>query len=224
MKAILVSTILTASLFSTGYTAETPDFDRLKESYKAAMDKAVKGINQTYLASLIKIRDEYARSTNLEAANKVQSEIDRISLEFGLSSGSEGVAETPNPVVPGNKMKVEIPANDVNGFQIGLLKKGTSITLSYVVGKWKDSGKIPSDNPDAEFTEKGDNTRLVIANGKYKSRSGPVLTMVPAGTAAKPFTFTLAEDVENVVLRINEEGGDYELNPGAVTYTVTVTP
>ena len=66
-------------------------------------------------------------------------------------------------------------------------------------------------------------SRLVIANGRYKTQAGPVLAVVPAETSVKPFSYTLTSDVENVVLRINEDGNNYADNPGSVTYKLKIT-
>lgn len=222
MKYSIFVPIILMQLARACAAAETPDLDRLKTSYTAAMEKATKPINQTYLTELAKIRDAYTRSANLEAANKVQVEIDLIKNDFGLSSPGAPTA-TPT-VAAGQETTAVVPANDVNGCKLGPLKKGSVITLSYVTGKWKDHGKLPTDNPDADFTEMGDATRLVIANGRYKTKPGPVIVKVPAGTATKPFSYTLAEDVSNVVLRINKDDNDYEANPGSATYKVKISP
>ena len=204
------------------HAADTPEFDRLKESYKAAMEKATKPINQTYLTELTKIRDAYTRAANLEAANKVDAEIKLVSSDFGISAA--GTAP-PQTVVQaqGEEITAVVPANDVNGYKIGPLKKGSVITLSYMSGRWKDHGKLPTDSPDADFTEMGEATRMVIAYGRYKTKPGPTLTKVPAGTAKTPFSYTLSEDVDNVVLRINKDDNDYETNPGSVTYKLKVS-
>lgn len=222
MKIHTPITILMLSVTAPLQGADTPEFDRLRDSYKAAMEKATKPINQTYLAELVKLRDMYARAAKLDAANKVQAELDAIAGETGGPNAGKLV---PQPTISSNgpETPVAIPANDVNGFKIGPLKKGDTITLSYVTGKWKNDGVLPSDNPDAQFTERGDLTRLVIANGRYKTKPGPVLVMVPPGTATTPFSYTLQDDVDNVVLRINEDSSDYETNPGVVTYKLKIS-
>lgn len=219
MKTKFSLVILLLSVVASLHGADTPEFDRLRDSYKAAMEKATKPINQTYLAELTKVRDMYTRAAKLDAANKVQSEIDAIAGDQNAGKPVPQTAITSN----GPETPVAIPANDVNGFKIGPLKKGQTITLSYVTGKWKNDGVLPSDNPDAQFTERGDLTRLVIANGRYKTKPGPVLVMVPAGTSATPFSYTLQDDVDNVVLRINEDSNDYETNPGVVTYKLKIS-
>jgi hypothetical protein len=221
MKRTLILIALMFSPAAPLFGADTPDFDRLRESYKTAMEKATKPINQTYLAELAKIRDNYTRAAKLDAANKVQAEIDAITTEIGLKPAGNPSPPAVTPSAP--ETPVAIPANNVNGYKIGPLKKGNVITLSYVSGKWKNDGKLASDNPDADFTERGETTRLVIASGRYKTKPGPVLVMVPPGTAAKPFSYTRLEDVENVVLRINEDSDDYETNPGAVTYKLSIS-
>lgn len=193
---------------------ETPGMDRLRESYKAAIKKATQPIHQTYLSELAKLRDGYTRDAKLEEAAKVQKEIDAITAELA--------APAPPVALPSvrkaEEILVAIPANKVTGHTIGPVKKGTVIILSYVSGQWKDHGISATENPDAVVIQTGESCRLVIANGPYKTQPGPVLALVPAGSSVTPFSYTFLEDVENVVLRINEDSRDYESNPGAVTY------
>ncbi len=213
--------VLMFSVVATLSNADTPEFDRLRDSYKAAMEKATKPLNQTYLEELAKLRDMYTRAAKLEAANTVQAEIDAISSKAGIQVPGK---QPPQAVITAGAPETQavIPANDVNGFKIGPLKKGDVITLSYVGGKWKDHGKVPTDSPDAEFTETGEKARLVIGHGRYRTKPGPVLVTVPTRTAAKPFSYVLLEDVPNVVLRINDDTDDYD-NPGSVTYKLKIS-
>lgn len=220
MKRPALLTLLIIFLVQAQAAAtETPALDRLQESYRTAIKKANQPINQTYLAELAKLRDTYTREAMLEAANKVQAEIDAITAEIAapaLPAALPSARKAP-------EVLIAIPANKVTGYTIGPVKKGTVITLSYVSGRWKDHGQLATDNPDALVIETGNSCRLVIADGRFKTQPGPVLTMVPAGTASTPFSYTFIEDQQNVVLRINEDSRDYDGNPGAVTYKLKLS-
>eukprot|EP01031_Cornospumella_fuschlensis_P009253 gene9253-11368_t len=134
---------------ATLHAVDTPEYDRLRTSYRAAVERATEPLTKTYLAELEKVRDLYTRAANLEAANKVQAEIDAIYTNPDFAkSASKLLQVVPQGHVLG--AKVDIPANSVDGHKIGALRKGAVITVSYVSGKWKNNGVIGSDNPDAE--------------------------------------------------------------------------
>jgi hypothetical protein len=222
MKQIASLILLSSCVTGTVRSADAPELDRLKESYRAAIQRVQSPVVQNYLAELTRLRASLAKAANLEAANKVQEEIDATYQGLAFKS------ETPLPQAAAPKedtqeKRVSIPANDVNGFKIGPLKKGSVITVSFVGGGWKPDGKVASDSPEVERPERGEKSRLVIANGRYKTQAGPVLAVVPAGTSIKPYSYTLTADVENVVLRINEDGNNYADNPGSVTYKLKVS-
>ena len=225
VTALAVALSLVAA---TSLHADAPEFDRLQESYRSAVLRVTKPLQQSYIAELQKLRDALARDANLDAANKVQAEIDAVyqAIAFANTAATVTLAgkATPQAIAVGNaqEIQVSIPANEVNGYKIGPLKKGVVITLTYVGGSWKPDGKVASDRPDAEKPERGEKSRLAIASGRYKTQAGPVLAVVPAGTATNPFSYTLEADVENVVLRINEDGNDFADNPGAVTYRLKI--
>ncbi len=56
----------------------TPEFDRIRANYNAALERVTAPITQSYLAELEKQRDAYARASKLDAANVVQAEISNI--------------------------------------------------------------------------------------------------------------------------------------------------
>ena len=75
----LPSAITAALTFCASvYAVETPEFDRLRSTYNAAIERATAPITQNYLAELEKQRDAYARAAKLEAANVVQAAINNI--------------------------------------------------------------------------------------------------------------------------------------------------
>jgi hypothetical protein len=199
---------------------DVPELDRLREAHKTALERAAKPVTQTYLAELAKLRDAYTRAANLEAANRVQTEIRAISQNATADDVGQAVSAPKGDILG---TRVDIRANEMNGYKIGSLKRGATITLSYVDGKWKNDGVIASEVPDAEVTARGDTVRLAISTASVNGSPGTVIAVVPAGTASKPFTYKLDSDQESVVLRINESGNDYTSNPGQVTYKLKVT-
>ncbi|MEN3942454.1 hypothetical protein WJU23_14240 [Prosthecobacter sp. SYSU 5D2] len=201
------------------HAADEGALARLKESYQTAIKRATEPVHQTYISELTKLRDQYTREAMLEAAVKVQAEIDAISAQLAIPTAPVSLPTASKA----QEVLVPIPANKVIGHTIGRVKKGTVITLSYVSGKWKDHGQLATENPDALTLVTGNSCRLVIADGRFKTQPGPVLTLVPAGTASTPFSYTFIEDQENVILRINEDSRDYDDNPGAVTYKVKLS-
>lgn len=94
---VLSLTISTAALRAV----DTPEFDRLNTSYRAAIEKATKPLTQAYLEELQKLRDVYTRAAKLEAANKVQAEIDSIYQSIAFATAAKklpAAAQTPaNP-------------------------------------------------------------------------------------------------------------------------------
>ncbi len=132
----------------------------------------------------------------------------------------------PKPVVPPSPVegaatetrRVDIPANKRDGYSVGALAKGQSIQLQYVTGKWKAWGRLADIRPDKTDGRGGDKCRVAIVDF---ARGETVLALCPEGTQSNPFTFTALDDIRNLVLRINDDDGDWR-NPGAVTYDVTV--
>lgn len=218
MRKILFLCLLTVGSL---HGSDTDELDKLRASYKTAVDKALKPLNQTYLDELEKLRGVYTRAGKLDAAVAAQAEIDAIHQGSAPGEKPAKILENPKGVLTDST--VTIPANDVNGYKIGPLKKGDMITLIYAGGRWDFNGTDATENPDAETLRKGPQVRLAIANGRYKTQAGPTLAVVAPSTTTKPFTYVLESDQENVVLRINEEGNDYKTNPGSVTYKLKVS-
>jgi hypothetical protein len=136
-------------------------------------------------------------------------------------SSTQAVAATPSkPAVPpgGQDTTITITANSPNGYRIGAVKRGDTITLEYVTGKWKSKGGIATENPDDPKATYGDDDRLVIAEAMDASGApGKLITLVPPETTLKPFTYLVQTSRNDVVLRINANSSRTE-NPGAVTY------
>lgn len=201
----------------------TPEMDRLRTSYESARERATRPIDEKYLSELSKLQDTYTREAKLEQAVAVANEIKRMKERLGMPAAPAAPALAPAAGIAatsGSETTVIVPANNPNGYRLGAVKRGDSITLQYVDGKWKSQGGIASESPDRLAATYGDNDRLVIARAMdEKGKPGEVIKVVPAETATKPFTFVFPTSRDDVVLRINANS-DRKENPGTVTYKV----
>lgn len=214
MRRLLIGTILFG--LSRLWAADPSELNNLRNSYQSAINRAVKPISDTYMAELIKLRDTFTRGANLEAANAVQLEIDMLNAK--MTSSRDVVSAGLTTVIDAVAI---ISANSIQGYKLGPVRRGDVITVSYINGLWKNDGNIPTDNPDAEQTDRGDRTRLAIAEGPKDGRPGAVVKMVPGHTKETPFSYVVQTTREDVVLRIHY-GGDNPKAPGSVTYKVKV--
>jgi hypothetical protein len=99
----------------------------------------------------------------------------------------------------------------------GALKAGTAITLRYVDGSWGRGAEAKAAaSPDASGTPARCRLRLT----SDPRRAEATLAVVPTGTAASPYTFTLDSDCDQLVLCINADAGDPQ---GSVRYRITVS-
>jgi hypothetical protein len=120
--------------------------------------------------------------------------------------------------------RVKIPANSPDAFRLGSLKKGDVIVLRYIEGRWKAHGHLATDNPDVVQEERGHQgeSRLAIASASKNGSPGAVIALVPPLTTKTPFKFSVPQDRDDLVLRINKNSQD-QGNPGAVTYELTIS-
>lgn len=200
--------------------AEPPDLQALRGSYQAAVARTMKPLHETYLAELKKLRDQYTRSARLDEANAVQAEI--IVITGKLNAMVSGVEPDPSQQSKVLDTTAVIPAAAPGGYKLPPLRRGDTITLSYVSGLWKCDGNIATENPDAEVTDRGDRTRLVLAEGpKSNNVPGDIIKMVPPGTKEKPFIYVVQTTRDDVVLRIHS-GSENPKSPGSVTYSVKI--
>jgi len=199
----------------------TPEMDRLRTSYESARERATRPIDEKYLGELTKLQDTYTREAKLEQAVAVANEIKRMKERLGMPTATAAPTLVPaaaGAATSGSETIVIVPANNPNGYRMGAVKRGDSITLQYVEGKWKSQGGIASESPDRLAATYGDNDRLVIARAMDdKGQPGDVIKVVPAETATQPFTFVFPTSRDDVVLRINANSSRKE-NPGTVTY------
>jgi hypothetical protein len=80
MRTISLCLLTLTMAASAAAPANAPELEKLRASYKAAVAKVAKSILQTHIATLEKLRDIYARGSNLTAATKVQADIDRANV------------------------------------------------------------------------------------------------------------------------------------------------
>ena len=211
MKRVILGAL--AILGVHAFAEDVSELGRLRESYKAAITRAVTPLTATYVKELQKLRDAYTRAGNLKLATDVDAELKSLTNEADHPVDAAG-----HTIVL--EARAQIPANDPNGYRVGAVKKGDLITLTYVSGKWKNDGNVPSEDPDVGGSSRGDDIRLVISKATKTDNAGPMITMVRPGTANKPFTYTFPMDHDDVVLRIRTGTKN---SPGAVVYNVKVT-
>ena len=203
------------------------DMERLRVAYEAARARANRPIDEKYLAELGKLQDTYTKAAKLNEALAIATEIKTVKERMGLppaaSAPAMAVAPTPAAVKPpattdGREATVAILANTPDGYRLGGVKRGDTITLEYVSGKWKSKGGIATENPDDPKAAYGEDDRLVIAEAASpEGVPGKVIKVVPPETSLKPFTYLMQTSRDDVVLRIHSNS-DRKENPGSVTY------
>ncbi len=203
------------------------EMERLQTAYEAARERVTRPLDEKYLAELLKLQDTYTKAAKLEEALVIANEIKGMKERLGLggkSTTSSRTVSTSSSSSSGSKETiVTIPANDPNGRRIGAVKKGDTISLEYVTGKWKSKGGIATENPDDPKATYKDDDRLVIAEpADDKGMPGKVLAIVDPETTLKPFTYLVQTSRPEVVLRINTNSERKE-NPGEVTYKLKVS-
>lgn len=234
MKRLLLILALAAGHIASAHAQSVipPDLERLQTAYEAARERATRPLDEKYLAELVKLQASYTRAAKLDEALAVANEIKGIKERLGLAAKSKSAAQgTPTPATPtkpagappgGQETTITISANDPNAYRIGAVKKGDTITLAYVSGKWKSKGGIATESPDDPKATYKDDDRVVIAEPATESgAAGKVIAIVPPETSLKSFTYLVQTSRPEVVLRINTNSERKE-NPGTVTYKLTL--
>lgn len=219
MKTRATFALFSLILCTLTFGAEPPELENLRNSYQAAVTRTMKPLSETYLGELKKLRDQYTRNVKLDEANAVQAEITVITNK--LAALAAGTDPTPGGQTKVLETTAVITAAGPGGFKLPPLRRGDTITLSYVSGLWKCDGNIATENPDAAVTERGERTRLVLAEGPKNGAPGNIIKLVPPGTKDTPFTYVVQTTRDDVVLRIHS-GSENPRSPGSVTYTVKV--
>lgn len=217
--------VIAAQIFTAQAQIVVPaDMERLRVAYEAARERATRPIDEKYLTELVKLQDSYTKAAKLQEAVVVANEIKSMKERLGLQASPNSPTLAP-AVAPGKAAKkdnqdvtITIPANSPNGYRIGGVTKGDTLTLQFVDGKWKSQGGIATESPDNPTATYGENDRLVIAEpADANGAPGKVIKIVPADTATTPFVYVMQTSRTDVVLRINNNS-DRKENPGVVTY------
>ncbi len=119
---------------------------------------------------------------------------------------------------------VTIRAGLMKGYSLGSVRQGSAIHFQYVSGQWKGWGRLPDISPDKTEGRGEERCRLAIVAFPSESNSGDVLQLVPEGTSEKPFVFHADRDFHELAMRINDDDGNCDENPGHVQYKVHVEP
>ncbi len=118
--------------------------------------------------------------------------------------------------------EVTVDSQTPVGYLVGPMKQGDKLRLSYISGKWKAWGRLATESPDSVNIGGGDKCRMAICELRNQEQV-ITLTLVPAETSSKPFTWTAKQDYENILLQINDSDGDFSGNPPSdVKYSVTI--
>lgn len=147
----------------------------------------------------------------------------------GETTVAKGPAEPRVDMTGARTVRAQASYN--SSYTLGSFKRGTVLVFQYVSGTWSSRGTDALESPDAAESAAGNRMQLFIDSGNET----PVLTEVPAGTAAKPFVYTLERDAVGLSLRIaaripsrirnngNNNGGiDPSPYSGEVKYLVKV--
>ncbi|OAI56611.1 hypothetical protein AYO49_03920 [Verrucomicrobiaceae bacterium SCGC AG-212-N21] len=77
----LASAAVLVAVVESRCLAEEPDFKKLQTSYKAAVDRAMTPINQTYVAELKKLLEKQTKAGKLDDARATMDEIETVTGE-----------------------------------------------------------------------------------------------------------------------------------------------
>jgi hypothetical protein len=100
MKILALCLLVFATAAFAAPAAGAPELEKLRASYKVAVAKGTKSILQTHIATLEKLRDIYARGSNLTAATKVQADIDRANVAMTSGEFIPPAADASNVSAP----------------------------------------------------------------------------------------------------------------------------
>ncbi len=102
---------------------------------------------------------------------------------------------------------VRVTSSFNSGYTLGSFKAGTVLIFQYVSGTWSgqnpDAEEALNQSPDAADSAEGNRMQLFVDSGNEEKP----LVLVEAGTAEKPFSYTLEEDVIGLSLRIANRRG-----------------
>ena len=176
-----------------------------------------------YISALGILIKELMVANRIEEAKATSEE--KSSAEFMLAE-----LETAMPVVKeAAKTNVEakvisdeysIRGDAYKGTSIGRFKKGETITIQYVSGRWTGNlgGNMSSPDEGPEMAQ-----LCQIQNGAMDRRQVVVVTCdIPRGTRNNPFVYVIENDGEYAIHKYDSAGEtSYKDNSGVVRYKVT---
>lgn len=226
-RILLLIVMVVAGQFHSAHaqSAVPADMERLRTAYEAARERVTRPLDEKYLAELVKLQGTYTKAAKLQEALAVADEIKGMKERMDLAgkSKSSGHPASSTAAKGAKETTVTIPANTPNGYRLGAVQRGDTITLVYVSGKWKSRGGSATETPDDPKATYGEADRLVIAEAADASGApGKVIAIVSPETTLKPFTHLVQESCSEVVLRININSERKE-NPGEVIYKLKVS-
>lgn len=222
---LVFSTILPAQDTPTPLPPEAADMLRKMTEYEGQIRKQAESQialkREQLVPHLQEILKNEERAGRTDSAAALKAAIASLSNNQAVTVPSTTPTGGTAAIPPGTWKDIEISAKEERGVSLGVLKSGTTISLSYKMGVWKSWGTLATENPDAEYPDRGDVTRLAIFAKKAGSTKLERLAIVPAFSAQKTFKYKIDGEFKEIFLRINEdEDRDWSANPGSVIYKV----
>lgn len=172
---------------------------------------AVRPSNNTYFVSFSKAGIPDSRWV---PANQLRLPGGAVPTTSEPMSGSTSTSTTTKEVTIDSQTQI--------GYLVGPMNKGDKLRLSYISGKWKAWGRLATESPDSVNIGGGEKCRMAICELRSPQQLLK-LTLVPAETSSKPFTWTADKNFENIVLQINDDDRDFAGNPPSdVKYSLTI--
>lgn len=213
MKLLII--LLMGALLGSTAVAGDADLAALRTKFKTAIERVTQPIEKVYASELTKLRDDRLSKKMLAEANEIDAELTKYAAVLVTTT----VAPAGPTTTTGRSARAEIAASDPNGYKIGSVKAGDSVTLQYREGKWKSWGMYATLSPD-DVPGESDKCKVVISKAAVKGGPpGEVIVLVPGGTATTPFTYVFTADCDAVV-RIADAGNPKA--PGSVIYSCSI--
>lgn len=151
------------------------------------------------------------------ATGKLKAVLAEIAKHKGplIGDGQVTVVKKVEPKIDMSGAKaIRVTASFTSGYTLGSFKQGNTVIFQYVSGAWsgnnEDNEAAKNQSPDDEKSDKGNRVQIFIDSGNETV----ILAEIPAGTAAKPFVYTVDRDVVGLSLRIVNRTGIRNRNPG----------
>lgn len=167
--------------------------------------------------TVLRLDDQHAEArqffTSINQLEQTLAELEKEESAGGDLLGDDAAATAPD-IQMGKPWEGQVTIQAGQPLKLGVLPKGTRITLQYVTGTWTfRRGGRPLMNPDDAVAPEPYRLLLVDQQGAFKAT---VLT----GTLEKPWTFTVEEPIAEGALRISRSPPPAP--DGAVTYKLSV--